>query len=123
MSRAFLNSSWLNPSKSGSADVLEALGININLWWGLVLLAFGLVMLGFSTLTKEGLTGAGMQMFSHGVMTALFFAVVGMVYDRAHTREIPKLGGFAKVMPLVAVAFMTKAEKRRARELAQEELG
>ena len=66
----------------------------------------GLVMLGFATLNREGLTGAGLQMFSHGVMTALFFAVVGMVYDRAHTREIPKLGGFAKVMPLVAVAFI-----------------
>ena len=52
----------------------------------------GLVMLGVSTLTREGLTGAGLQMFSHGVMTALFFAVVGMVYDRAHTREIPELG-------------------------------
>jgi NADH-quinone oxidoreductase subunit M len=45
-------------------------------------------------------------MFSHGVMTALFFAVVGMVYDRAHTREIDELGGFRKVMPLVAVAFI-----------------
>jgi NADH-quinone oxidoreductase subunit M len=66
----------------------------------------GLVMLGFATLNREGLTGAGLQMFSHGVMTALFFAVVGMVYDRAHTREIPKLGGFAKAMPLVAVAFI-----------------
>ncbi len=66
----------------------------------------GLVMLGFATLNKDGLTGAGLQMFSHGVMTALFFAVVGMVYDRAHTREIPKLGGFVKVMPLVAVAFI-----------------
>ncbi len=66
----------------------------------------GLVMLGFATLNQNGLTGAGLQMFSHGVMTALFFAVVGMVYDRAHTREIPKLGGFSKVMPLVAVAFI-----------------
>jgi NADH-quinone oxidoreductase subunit M len=66
----------------------------------------GLVMLGFATLNREGLTGAGLQMFSHGVMTALFFAVVGMVYDRAHTREIPKLGGFIKPMPLVAVAFI-----------------
>lgn len=64
----------------------------------------GLVMLGFATLNRQGLTGAGLQMFSHGVMTALFFAVVGMVYDRAHTREIPKLGGFSKAMPLVAVA-------------------
>jgi NADH-quinone oxidoreductase subunit M len=66
----------------------------------------GLVMLGFATLSLKGITGAGIQMFSHGVMTALFFAVVGMVYDRAHTRDIPKLGGFAKVMPLVAVAFI-----------------
>ncbi len=66
----------------------------------------GLVMLGFSTLTPEGLTGAGLQMFSHGVMTALFFAVVGMVYDRAHTRQINELGGFSKKMPWVAVAFI-----------------
>jgi NADH-quinone oxidoreductase subunit M len=66
----------------------------------------GLVMLGFATLNQEGLTGAGLQMFSHGVMTALFFAVVGIVYDRAHTREIARLGGFSKVMPLVAVAFI-----------------
>jgi NADH-quinone oxidoreductase subunit M len=66
----------------------------------------GLVMLGFSTLNKTGLTGAGVQMFSHGVMTALFFAVVGMVYDRAHTREINALGGFSKKMPWVAVAFI-----------------
>ena len=66
----------------------------------------GLVLMGFSTLTREGMIGSGIQMFSHGVMTALFFAVVGMVYDQAHTREIPKLGGFSKVMPLVAVAFI-----------------
>jgi NADH-quinone oxidoreductase subunit M len=66
----------------------------------------GLVMLGFATLNKNGLTGAGIQMFSHGIMTALFFAVVGMVYDRAHTREINELGGFSKKMPWVAVAFI-----------------
>jgi NADH-quinone oxidoreductase subunit M len=66
----------------------------------------GLVMLGFSTLTKEGMIGAGVQMFSHGVMTALFFAAVGMVYDRAHTREISKLGGMSKPLPLVAIAFI-----------------
>ncbi len=66
----------------------------------------GLVMLGFATLNRQGLTGAGVQMFSHGVMTALFFAVVGMVYDRAHTRDIPKLGGFVKAMPLVAISFI-----------------
>ncbi|MBM3152284.1 MAG: NADH-quinone oxidoreductase subunit M [Chloroflexi bacterium] len=66
----------------------------------------GLVMLGFSTLTRDGLTGAGLQMFSHGVMTALFFAVVGMVYDRAHTREIPKLGGMAKYLSWPAIGFI-----------------
>jgi NADH-quinone oxidoreductase subunit M len=66
----------------------------------------GLVMLGFATLDSQGLLGAGLQMFSHGVMTALFFAVVGMVYDQAHTREIPKLGGFRKMMPLVTLAFI-----------------
>ena len=66
----------------------------------------GLVAMGFATLNREGMIGAGVQMFSHGVMTALFFAVVGMIYDRAHTRQIPELGGFAKKMPLVAVAFV-----------------
>jgi NADH-quinone oxidoreductase subunit M len=66
----------------------------------------GLVMMGFATLTKDGLIGSGVQMFSHGVMTALFFAVVGMVYDQAHTREIPRLGGVRKIMPLTALAFI-----------------
>jgi len=66
----------------------------------------GLVMMGFATLTPEGLTGAGVQMFSHGVMTALFFAAVGMVYDRAHTREISELGGMIKFLPLVAIGFI-----------------
>jgi NADH-quinone oxidoreductase subunit M len=66
----------------------------------------GLVIMGFATLNHDGMVGAGVQMFSHGIMTALFFAVVGMIYDQAHTREIPKLGGISKVMPLVAVAFI-----------------
>ncbi len=66
----------------------------------------GLVSLGFATLTREGMVGASMQMFSHGVMTALFFAAVGMVYDRAHTRQIPELGGMAKPLPWVAIAFI-----------------
>ena len=66
----------------------------------------GLVMLGFSTLNREGLLGSGLQMFSHGVMTALFFAVVGMIYDRAHTRQIPELGGLNKVMSFAAIGFI-----------------
>ena len=66
----------------------------------------GLVMLGFSTLKRDGLLGSGLQMFSHGVMTALFFAVVGMIYDRAHTRQIPELGGISKIMPFATVGFI-----------------
>jgi len=66
----------------------------------------GLVTMGFATMNTAGLNGAVMQMFSHGIMTAMFFAVVGMVYDRAHTRDIPSLGGFAQKMPWVAVAFI-----------------
>jgi len=66
----------------------------------------GLVVLGFSTLNREGLLGSGLQMFSHGVMTALFFAVVGMIYDRAHTRQIPELGGMSKIMPFATVGFI-----------------
>ncbi|NTU54935.1 MAG: NADH-quinone oxidoreductase subunit M [Anaerolineales bacterium] len=66
----------------------------------------GLVMLGLSTLNQNGLTGAGVQMFSHGVMTALFFAVTGMIYDRAHTRMIPELGGMMKIMPFAGIGFI-----------------
>ena len=66
----------------------------------------GLVAMGFATLNHDGMVGAGVQMFSHGVMTALFFAAVGMVYDRAHTRDIPKLGGMVKPLPLVAIGVI-----------------
>ncbi len=66
----------------------------------------GLVMFGFASMTKYGMIGSGLQMFSHGVMTALFFAAVGMVYDRAHTRQIPELGGMVKYLPWVTVAFI-----------------
>lgn len=66
----------------------------------------GLVMLGFATLNRAGLTGAGLQMFSHGVMTALFFAITGMIYDRSHTRQIPELGGMSKVMPFATIGFI-----------------
>lgn len=66
----------------------------------------GLVSMGWATMNVIGMTGAGLQMFSHGAMTALFFGCVGMVYDRAHTRDIPSLGGFVKRMPWVAFAFV-----------------
>jgi NADH-quinone oxidoreductase subunit M len=66
----------------------------------------GLVTMGFATMNATGMSGASLQMFSHGVMTALFFAVVGVIYDRAHTRDIPSLGGMAKLFPIPALAFI-----------------
>lgn len=66
----------------------------------------GLVAMGFAAMNMNGFIGAGVQMVSHGVMTALFFSVVGMIYDRAHTRNIDELDGMAKVIPWGAVAFI-----------------
>src|SRR5690606_37015512 len=63
----------------------------------------GLVSMGFATMNVIGMQGAGLQMFSHGAMTALFFGCVGMVYDRAYTRDIPSLGGMIKQMPWVGI--------------------
>jgi NADH-quinone oxidoreductase subunit M len=65
----------------------------------------GVVMLGAATLTAVGLNGSVFQMFAHGVMTGLFFALVGLVYEKAHSREIFRMGGFATMMPGIAVAF------------------
>jgi NADH-quinone oxidoreductase subunit M len=66
----------------------------------------GLVSMGFAAMNVEGFTGAGIQMVSHGIMTALFFAVVGMIYDRAHTRSMDELSGMAKALPWALVAFV-----------------
>ncbi|MBK8902778.1 MAG: NADH-quinone oxidoreductase subunit M [Anaerolineaceae bacterium] len=66
----------------------------------------GLVAMGFAAMNMNGFLGAGVQMVSHGVMTALFFSVVGMMYDRAHTRNMDELSGMSKVLPWGAVAFI-----------------
>src|SRR3989441_1008193 len=65
----------------------------------------GIVMLGAATLTEAGLNGAVVPMFAHGVMTGLCFALVGLVYEKAHSREIFRMGGFGRVMPGIATAF------------------
>ncbi len=65
----------------------------------------GVVMLGAATLTHTGLNGSVFQMFAHGVMTGLFFALVGLVYEKAHSREIFRMGGFGTMMPGIAAAF------------------
>ena len=62
----------------------------------------GIVLLGVASLGVVGVTGAAMQMFAHGTITGLLFLVVGLMYDRAHTRWIPDLGGLAANMPVVA---------------------
>ncbi len=61
----------------------------------------GFVLLGIGMLTKTAFTGAVMQMVSHGLMTALFFAVIGMIYERTHTRQVSEMGGLMKVMPFI----------------------
>ncbi len=66
----------------------------------------GLVTMGFATMNQVGLNGAVLQMWSHGIMTACFFSVVGLIYDRAHTRQINELSGWSKYFPLATVAFI-----------------
>jgi NADH-quinone oxidoreductase subunit M len=66
----------------------------------------GYVLLGASALTPIGLQGAVFQLFAHGMITGLLFVMVGLIYDRTHTREIPALGGLAGQMPFIAVFFL-----------------
>ncbi len=66
----------------------------------------GFVLLGIGMLTKTSITGAVMQMVSHGLMTALFFAAIGMMYNRTHTRLVGQLGGLLKVMPFISSIFI-----------------
>ncbi len=69
----------------------------------------GVVGLGLSTVTAEGLNGAVFQMFAHGVMTALLFSSVGYIYDRTHTKLIPELGGLSRIMPVASAFFIIAA--------------
>src|SRR6186997_1845025 len=65
----------------------------------------GFVLLGIGMLTKTAIDGAVIQMVSHGLMTALFFAAIGIIYDRTHTRWTAQLGGLLKVMPFISTVF------------------
>ncbi len=65
----------------------------------------GFVLLGIGMLTKTAITGSVMQMVSHGLMTALFFAVIGMIYERTHTRQINEMGGLLKTMPFISTVL------------------
>ncbi len=73
----------------------------------------GFVMLGIAAvggsaaeLSQGGLNGAALQMFTHGTITGLAFLMVGLTYDRTHSRHIPHLGGLAKKMPIIAIFFI-----------------
>ena len=66
----------------------------------------GLVLFAILMLNTTAMTGAIMQMLSHGLMTALFFALIGMIYGRTHTRDITKMGGLMKIMPFLAVCYV-----------------
>jgi NADH-quinone oxidoreductase subunit M len=66
----------------------------------------GIVLLGIATLSPIGFNGAVFQMFAHGVMTALFFACVGFIYDGCHTRNVEELGGLSKQAPKISAFFI-----------------
>jgi NADH-quinone oxidoreductase subunit M len=69
----------------------------------------GFVLLGMSALTPLALNGAVFQLFAHGVITGALFLLVGLVYDRTHTRSIKEMGGLAQRMPYLAVAWVVAA--------------
>jgi NADH-quinone oxidoreductase subunit M len=65
----------------------------------------GFVMLGMFALNSQGVQGSLLQMVNHGLSTGALFLIVGLIYDRRHTRLISELGGLSKVMPVYAVLF------------------
>ena len=66
----------------------------------------GLVLFAILMMNRTACTGAVLQMLSHGLMTALFFALIGMIYGRTHTRDVRELSGLMKVMPFLAVCYV-----------------
>lgn len=66
----------------------------------------GLVLFAILIMNRTATTGAVLQMLSHGLMTALFFALIGMIYGRTHTRDIRELSGLMKVMPFLSVCYV-----------------
>ncbi|MGE5596929.1 MAG: complex I subunit 4 family protein [Hyphomicrobiales bacterium] len=69
----------------------------------------GIVMLGISALGKTAIMGATYQMLAHGLITGMLFVTIGLMYDRTHTREIARLGGLARQMPLIATGMVFAA--------------
>ncbi len=98
--------------------LLAVIGIVYGAWVAMVqvdvkrLVAFssvshlGFVMLGMFALTTQGVEGSIIQMINHGLSTGALFLIVGMIYERRHTRLIADFGGISKPMPIFAVFFM-----------------
>ena len=66
----------------------------------------GMVLFALLMLNRTSWNGAILQSLSHGFMTALFFALIGMIYGRTHTRDVTKLGGLLKVIPFISVMYV-----------------
>ena len=66
----------------------------------------GLVLFALLMWNTTAMTGAVLQMLSHGLMTALFFALIGMIYGRTHTRDIREMGGLMKIMPFLSTCYV-----------------
>ncbi len=66
----------------------------------------GLVLFAILMLNRTAMTGGVLQMLSHGLNTALFFALIGMIYGRTHTRLITEMGGLMKIMPMISVCWV-----------------
>ena len=66
----------------------------------------GLVLFAILMLNQTAITGAVLQMLSHGLMTALFFALIGMIYSRTHTRMITEMGGLMRIVPFLGVCYV-----------------
>jgi NADH-quinone oxidoreductase subunit M len=92
-------------SALGQSDMKYIVAYSSVSHMGVVMLGVSAATLATGELNNVAISGSVMQMVSHGIMTGLFFAVVGLVYEKAHTRDVTKMGGFARRMPGVSIAL------------------
>ena len=117
----FFSHAATSPAVVGTILVLSLIGITYGAWVAAVqpdakkLVAYtsiahlGFVMMGLFSLTTLGIQGGILQMVNHGISTGALFLLIGMLYERRHTRLIEDFGGVAKVMPVFAAAFLLVA--------------
>jgi NADH-quinone oxidoreductase subunit M len=117
----FFSHAATSPVVVGTILVLSLVGIIYGAWVAAVqpdakkLVAYtsvahlGFVMMGLFSLTTQGIQGGILQMVNHGISTGALFLLVGMLYERRHTRMIDDFGGIAKVMPVFAASFLLVA--------------